>query len=55
MEYRLVAHHIESLTRDSLLISTGEHYGKMYSLNPWLEEHFEVFEEIVRKLNFKDI
>lgn len=53
MEYRLVAHHVEFLMRDSLLASRGERYGKMYSLSPWLEEHFEVFEEIVRKLNFK--
>ena len=53
MEYRLVAHHIEFLKRNSLLSSTGERYGKMYSLSPWLEAHFEVFEEIVRKLKFK--
>jgi predicted transcriptional regulator len=53
MEYRLVAHHIEFLRRDSLVVSRGEHYGKMYYLSPWLEEHFEVFDEVVNKLNFK--
>lgn len=53
MEYRLVTHHIEFLRRNSLLVSTGEHYGRMYSLSPWLEEHFEVFEEVASKLKLK--
>lgn len=53
MEYRLVTHHVEFLSRNSLLRSTGERYGKMYSLSPWLEERFEIFEEIAKKLRFE--
>jgi predicted transcriptional regulator len=53
MEYRLATHHIEFLVKNSLLVSTGEHYGKMYSLSPWLEQNFQVFEDIVKKLNMR--
>jgi DNA-binding transcriptional ArsR family regulator len=53
MDYRLVTHHVEVLNKNSLLHSSGERYGKMYFLNPWLESHFEIFEVIVEQLRFK--
>ncbi len=53
MDYRLVTHHIQFLSRNSLLHSTGERYGKMYSLSPWLEAHFGIFEGIAKKLGFE--
>ena len=43
-------HHIEVLKRNSLVTSAGEHYGMTYFLHPWLESHFEIFEEVARKL-----
>lgn len=52
MEYRLVTHHVEFLSKNSLLHSTGERYGRMYSLSPWLEAHYEIFREIAEKLRF---
>ena len=52
MEYRLVTHHVEFLSKNSLLHSTGERYGRMYSLSQWLEGHYEIFREIVEKLRF---
>lgn len=52
MEYRLVTHHIEFLRKNSLVVATGERYGRMYSLSPWLLAHYDVFEAIARKLNF---
>jgi DNA-binding transcriptional ArsR family regulator len=53
MDYRLVTHHVEVLGKNSLLHASGDRYGRMYFLDPWLESHFEVFEEIARKLKFK--
>ncbi len=53
MDYRLVNHHVEVLDKNSLLKASGERYGRMYFLNPWLESHFEIFEEIVRKLKME--
>jgi DNA-binding transcriptional ArsR family regulator len=53
VQYRLVQHHIEVLKRNSLVTATGEHYGMTYFLHPWFDAHYDVFEEITRRLNFK--
>ncbi len=53
LEYRAVQHHIEVLKKNSLVESSGEHYGLTYFLNPWLEAHVEIFDDICRKLRFK--
>jgi len=50
VQYRLVQHHIEVLKRNSLVTAAGEHYGLTYFLHPWLESHFETFEDVARKL-----
>jgi predicted transcriptional regulator len=55
MDYRLVNHHVEVLCKNSLLHSTGERYGRVYFLNPWLESHFDVFEDISKKLKFEQV
>ena len=53
MDYRLVEHHMNVLRKNSMVISEGEHYGRVYFLSSWLESHFEIFEELVKKLNLK--
>ncbi|MDA4128729.1 MAG: winged helix-turn-helix domain-containing protein [Thaumarchaeota archaeon] len=53
LEYRAVKHHVDILVKNSLVISRGEHYGMMYFLSPWLDAHFQMFEEICAKLNFE--
>lgn len=53
MDYRLVEHHIDVLRKNSIVISEGEHYGRVYFLSPWAESHFEIFDELVRRLNLK--
>ncbi|MGI0091319.1 MAG: ArsR/SmtB family transcription factor, partial [Nitrososphaerales archaeon] len=53
LEYRSIQHHIEILKRNSLVTSQGEHYGLTYFPSPWLESHFDLFEEITKKLNMK--
>jgi DNA-binding transcriptional ArsR family regulator len=52
VQYRLVQHHIEVLKRNSLVTAAGEHYGMTYFLHPWLESHYDLFDEIARKLSF---
>lgn len=51
VQYRLVQHHIEVLKRNSLVTAAGEHYGTTYFLHPWLESHYDIFEEVARRLN----
>jgi predicted transcriptional regulator len=53
VEYRTVMHHMEVLKKNSLVVTTGEQYGQMYSLHPWLESHVEIFDDLCRQLKFK--
>ena len=50
LQYKAVQHHIRVLQRNSLIIGTGERYGMTYSITPWLEAKFGVFEEVCRRL-----
>jgi len=52
-DYNAIQHHIEVLRRNSLVVSSGERYGMTYFLSPWLESHFEVLEDICRRLGYK--
>ena len=51
MQYRVVQHHVKVLSRNSMIIGAGEKYGLTYSLSPWLESRFDIFEEVCRKLS----
>jgi predicted transcriptional regulator len=52
LQYKAIQHHIKVLSRNSLVLGTGEKYGMTYSLSPWLESRFETFLEVCRKLSF---
>ena len=53
VDYRTVRHHIDVLEKNELLTSMGEQYGKMYFLSSGLEENFQVFEEIWKRIGKK--
>ena len=46
LDYKTIRHHLDVLVENSLLISRGEGYGKMYFLSPQLEADFALFEKI---------
>jgi predicted transcriptional regulator len=52
LQYKAVQHHIRILMSSSLLVSSGEKYGMMYTLSPWFEHHIEIFEQICTRLGF---
>lgn len=52
MQYKAVQHHVKVLVKSSLIVSAGEKYGVTYSLTPWLESRFDMFEEVCKKLSF---
>ena len=54
LQYKAVQHHVRILVNNSLLVTSGEKYGMVYSLNPWFEAHIDVFEQICGKLGFKE-
>jgi DNA-binding transcriptional ArsR family regulator len=52
LDYRSIQHHIQILHKNQMIVSSGEKYGMTYSVHPWLEAHYTIFEEICGKLNF---
>ncbi|MFA5364354.1 MAG: winged helix-turn-helix domain-containing protein [Candidatus Bathyarchaeia archaeon] len=50
MDYRTIRHHLKVLTKNRLVTSTGEGYGTTYFVAQELDEHYELFEEIVNKI-----
>jgi predicted transcriptional regulator len=53
LQYKLIQHHVKVLKRNSLVVTSGEGYGTMYFLNPWLEAHIQIFEEVCERLHFE--
>ena len=39
---------------NSLLVTSGEKYGMVYSLTPWFEAHIEIFNQVCDKLGLKE-
>ena len=54
LQYKAIQHHVRILVNNSLLVSSGEKYGTIYSLNPWFEAHIDIFDQICGKLGFKE-
>jgi|ERR1035441_7506509 predicted transcriptional regulator len=54
LQYKAIQHHVRILMNNSLLTSSGDKYGNVYSLNPWFEAHLDVFDQICGKLGFKE-
>ena len=51
VQYKGIQHHVKVLSQSSMIIGTGEKYGVTYTLSPWLESRFDIFEEVCRKLS----
>jgi len=54
IDYKTVRHHLEILTENGMVTFTGNGYGTTYFLSPELEENYQTFEEIWRKIGKKD-
>lgn len=52
LDYNAIQHHVDVLRRNTLVVSAGERYGLTYFISPWLEAHFDLFEEVCVKLGF---
>ena len=50
MDYRTIRHHLKVLEKNRIITAAGEGYGTTYFLSPAMEEHYEVFEEIVNRM-----
>ena len=50
MDYRTIRHHLNVLKKNKIITSTGEGYGTTYFLSLQLEENYELFEEMGKKI-----
>ena len=50
MDYRTIRHHLKVLEKNRIITTVGEGYGTTYFLSPALEENYELFEEIVKRI-----
>ncbi len=50
MDYRTIRHHLDVLEKNRLIVSAGDRYGKTYFLSPELEENYDLFEEILKRI-----
>lgn len=50
MDYRTIRHHLKILSKNKIIISTGEGYGTTYFLSSQMEENYALFEEILNKI-----
>src|SRR5512136_1208969 len=54
LDYKTVRHHLDVLRENDCVMTLGnEGYGLLYTLSPRLQNHFEDFEEIWRRLEFR--
>jgi hypothetical protein len=54
LQYKAIQHHIRILMRNSLLVTSGDRYGLVYSLTPWFGAHFEEFDLACAKLGMQE-
>ena len=54
LQYKTIQHHAKILVKSSLLVTSGEKYGTVYLLSPWLEHHIETFDRVCAKLGFSE-
>jgi DNA-binding transcriptional ArsR family regulator len=52
IDYRSVQHHMRVLLKNSLVVGSGERYGVVYSIHPWLDYHLATFEQVCQKLGY---
>jgi predicted transcriptional regulator len=53
LNYRTITHHIKILEDSNVVESTGEKYGKMYSLSDKMEKNYADFEAIWEQISDK--
>jgi DNA-binding transcriptional ArsR family regulator len=49
-DYRTIRHHLTVLEKNRIIISAGDKYGATYFLSPEMEQNYELFQEILRKV-----
>ena len=54
LDYKTIRHHIDVLSENKLVKSTGEKYGALYFLSDEMEDGFDIFLEIWEEFKKND-
>ncbi|MFB2623030.1 MULTISPECIES: winged helix-turn-helix domain-containing protein [Methanothermobacter] len=55
LDYKTVQHHLSVLEKNKIIVSSGERYGKMYFLSDAMEENYDLFEDILDRMQGVDV
>ena len=55
LQYKAIQHHVKVLVDSSLLFPSGEGYGTLYLLSPWLRHHIEIFDEVCANIGIRNL
>ena len=50
LDYKTVRHHLGILLKNGMILTIGQGYGATYVLSPELEENYNVFEDIWKRI-----
>ena len=53
MDYKTMRHHLEVLEKNKIITSMGDRYGATYFLSQMMEDNYQEFEEIMKKIGKK--
>lgn len=51
LDYKTVQHHIRLLLKNRFIVASGQKYGAVYSITEEFKENFNLFKEILAKVN----
>ncbi len=55
LQYKAIQHHVKILVDHSLLLPSGEGYGTLFVLSPWLKHHIEIFDEVCASIGIRNL
>jgi predicted ArsR family transcriptional regulator len=50
VDYKTVRYHLEVLEKNRIVTSVGDKYGATYFLTQTMEDNYDIFEEILKKI-----
>jgi DNA-binding transcriptional ArsR family regulator len=53
MDYKTMRHHLDVLEKNRMITSIGDRYGATYFLSQAMEDNYQMFEEIMKRIGKK--
>ncbi len=50
LDYKTIRHHLTVLEENKVIIDSGDDYGKLYFLTDVIEDNYDVFDNILRRV-----